>query len=69
MERSIVRGMCFTRFLIERDCLTAAMTRLGSGFIPPSAILDAKHHLAKVQELVREMEAISTPSPGQKPLR
>ena len=68
MEKALQRGMCFTRYLIERDCLTASMTRLGNGFMPPSAILEAKHHLTKIQTLVKEMEEIALKKDKDLPL-
>ena len=59
MERSIQRGMCFTRYLIVRDQLTASMTRLGSGFMLPSVLSEAKNHLYEIQKLVTQLEEIA----------
>lgn len=62
MQKAIQRGMCFTQFLIVRDQLSASMTRLGSGFMPPSVVSEAKHQLIKMQDLVLEMEQIAKTS-------
>jgi hypothetical protein len=61
MEKALQRGICFTKFLIERDCLSASMTRLGNGFMPPAAISEAKHHLENINQLVRQMETYAPP--------
>jgi hypothetical protein len=57
MNRGLAQTMCLTKYLIQRDCLTTSFTRMGSGFIPPSVIAEAKYHLINIQDLVREMEA------------
>ena len=64
MERAVARAICFTRFLIEKDCLTAAMTRAGNGFHPPSVLFEVKDHLANVEILVRQMERIAQTPKG-----
>jgi hypothetical protein len=64
MERAIARSVCFTRYLVEKDCLTAAMTRVGSGFHPPSVLYEVKDHLANVQTLVKQMELIAQTPKG-----
>ena len=58
MERAVQRSICFTRFLVEKDCLAAAMTRLGNGFSPPTVLSEARYHLVRVQDLVKQMEEI-----------
>lgn len=63
MERSIQRGICFTKFLIAKDCLTASMTRIGNGFSPPTVIAEAKQHLMDIQVLVKQMEEIQRKDP------
>lgn len=60
MNRGVQRGVCFTKFLMEKDCLTASMTRLGSGFTPPTVISEAKYHLEEIKKLVSQMEAIAS---------
>ena len=62
MEKALARSMCFTKFLIERDCLSASMTRLGNGFMPPSAISEARHHLENINQLMKQMESYAPPS-------
>jgi len=64
MERAVARSLCFTRFLIEKDRLTAAMTRCGSGFTPQSVLYEVKDHMANVQTLVRQMELIAQTPKG-----
>ena len=59
MNRGVQRGVCFTKYLMEKDHLTASMTRLGAGFTPPAAISEAKHHLEEIKKLVFQMEAIA----------
>jgi hypothetical protein len=44
--------------MIERDCLSACMTRLGCGFTPPSEIVNARFHFTNIQHLLNEMERI-----------
>lgn len=65
MEKVIARSICFTRYLVEKDCLTAAMTRLGNGFSPPTVLSEVKDHLANVQILVRQMEVIAQTPQGK----
>lgn len=64
MERAIARSLCFTRFLIEKDYLAAAMTRAGNGFTPPSVLLELKDRMANIQTLVRQMERIAETPKG-----
>lgn len=66
MERAVARSMCFAKFLIERDYLSASMTRLGSGFMPPSVIAEARQHLANINHLMAEMETYTPPSQSAK---
>lgn len=64
MERAIARSICFTRFLIEKDCLAAAMTRAGTGFHPPSVLYELRDHAANIQTLVKQMEKIAETPKG-----
>ena len=59
MNRGLALSMCFTRYLIQRDCLTAAFTRMGSGFTPPTVLSEARHHLLELQGLLHQMEQIA----------
>ena len=59
ITRALGQQLCFTRFLIEKDCLNAAMTRLGNGFSPPTVLSDAKIHLRNISRLVEQMEDLS----------
>lgn len=47
----------FTRFLIERDQLTAHMARFGSGFILENQVKIAKEHLDNIKAMIDEVEA------------
>ena len=58
VSRSIGQNILFTRFMIERDCLSACMTRFGSGFCPPSEFINARFHFTNIQHLLNEMERI-----------
>lgn len=58
LQRSLGQAMLHTKFLIERDYLSASMARLGSGFTPDSVIREAKDHALKIQHLVEEMDRI-----------
>ena len=69
MDKAISRSICFTKFLMEKDCLSAAMTRLGNGFTPPSAVAEARYHLTRVTDLVSQMEDLARlPLNPKKPL-
>lgn len=59
VSRSLAQQLCFTRYLIERDCLSAAFTRLGNGFTPPSVLSEAKSHLTNINHLMNQMEKIA----------
>lgn len=64
MEKTIARSICLTKFLVEKDCLTAAMTRFGHGFHPPSVVSEVKDHLANIQILIHQMEKIAQTPKG-----
>ena len=57
-QAAVARNLVFTKYLNERDCLTASFTRLGSGFTPPSVLAEAKHHLETINALYAQMEKI-----------
>ena len=59
VTRHMAQQLCFTRFLCERDMLSAAMTRMGSGFTPPTVIAEAKGHLTNINRLMTEMEKMA----------
>lgn len=59
VTRGLAQQLCFTRFLIEKDCLSAAMTRMGSGFTPPTVISEAKTHLTTINHLMKQMEEMA----------
>ena len=59
MQRSLAQSVCFTRFLVERDALSLAVTRIGNGFSPPSVIAEAKNHLTNINRLMSEMEKMA----------
>lgn len=58
-SRRVAQNLLFTKFLVERDCLTASFTRMGSGFTPPSVLLEAKTHLTAINHLMVQMEKMS----------
>ena len=58
MQRGLAQSVCFTRYLIERDALSVAFTRLGNGFCPPSVISEAKHHLSNITNLLQQMDSL-----------
>lgn len=59
ITRALGQQLCFTRFLIEKDALSAAMTRMGSGFAPPSVLSEARHHLTNINHLMKQMEEMA----------
>lgn len=59
ITRALGQQLCFTRYLVERDSLSAAMTRMGSGFTPPSVLSEARQHLANINSLMAKMEEMS----------
>ena len=59
VTRHLAQQLCFTRFLIERDALSASFTRMGSGFTPPSVVAEAKTHLTTINQLMKQMEEMS----------
>lgn len=61
MQRGLAQSVCFTRFLIERDALSLAVSRIGNGFSPPSVLAEAKHHLNNIAALIKEFEVMARP--------
>ena len=59
VTRHLAQQLCYTRFLVEKDCLSAAFTRMGSGFSPPSVLSDAKVHLGNINRLAKQMEELA----------
>ena len=58
VSRSIGQNILFTRFMIERDHLSACMTRFGCGFCPASEFINARFHFQNIQHLLNEMDRI-----------
>lgn len=59
ISRTIAQQLLMTRYLIERDCLSASFSRMGSGFTPPSVLKEAKERVQNIQHLIDKMEKIS----------
>lgn len=59
VTRNLAQQLCFTRFLVERDALSASFTRLGSGFTPPTVLAEARTHLTNINQLMKQMEEMS----------
>jgi hypothetical protein len=59
ITRGLGQQLCLTRFLIEKDLLSATMTRLGNGFSPPSVLSEARQHLTTIQNLIEQMEKMA----------
>ena len=51
ITRILGQQLCFTRFLCERDSLSACMTRLGHGFSPNTVLSEARYHLTNINSL------------------
>jgi len=58
VRRSIGQNLLFTRFLIERDYLSACITRLGCGFTPPSEFINARLHYDNIKWILDELDRI-----------
>ena len=58
LTRSIAQSMYHTKFLIERDSLSACFARMGSGFTTPNTLNEAKERIEKIKQLLEHMEAI-----------
>ena len=64
VRRSIGQNLLYTRFLIERDYLSASLTRLGSGFTPPSEIVNARLHFDNIKWILDEFDRIKSVPQG-----
>ncbi len=58
VRRAIGQNLLFTRFLIERDYLSACITRLGSGFSPQSEFISARLHYDNIKWILDELDRI-----------
>lgn len=58
VRRTIGQNLLFTRFLLERDYLSACIERLGCGFTPPSEIISARLHYNNIKWILDELERI-----------
>jgi len=61
-SRRVAQNIVFTKFLCERDCLTASFTRLGAGFTPPSVLAETRAHLDTINSLYYQMEKLALAS-------
>lgn len=59
ITRILGQQLCFTRFLCERDSLSACMTRLGHGFSPNTVLSEARYHLTNINSLLHQMEELA----------
>ena len=59
IPRRLAQQLCATAFLIERDSLSAAFSRIGSGFTPKTVITDARHHLENIESLMQKIEKMN----------
>lgn len=59
ITRSLGQQLCHTKFLIERDCLSTAMMRIGAGFSPPTVLADAKNHLKNIEHIIKQLEDLA----------
>lgn len=58
VRRSIGQNVLFTRFLMERDYLSASFTRIGSGFCPASEIINAREKIQNITWLLDQLDKI-----------
>jgi hypothetical protein len=58
VRRVIGQNLLFTRYLLERDYLSACITRLGSGFTPPSEFVNARLHYENIKWILDELDRI-----------
>ena len=59
MNKALAQSVCLTRYLIERDALSLAFGRIGSGFCPPTVIAEAKHHIHNINNLIKAVEEMA----------
>jgi hypothetical protein len=48
-----------TAFSIERDSLQACISRISSGFHPPSVLIETRHHTQRITKLVDKLESLT----------
>ncbi len=58
VRRVVGQNILFTRFLVERDYLSACLTRLGHGFNPHSEVINARLHFANIKSIIDELDRI-----------
>ena len=56
--RSLGQYILFTRYMCERDSLSACMTRFSHGFSPASEFINARFHFNNIKHLLDEMDRI-----------
>lgn len=56
IKRSIGLNMLFTRYMTERDALSACMTRFGSGFFPRGEINEARKLVKSISDMIDDFE-------------
>ena len=59
IPRRLAQQLVYTSFLIQRDNLSAAFSRIGSGFTPKTVITDARHHLESIESLMQKIEKMN----------
>ena len=55
ISRSLSQQLLTTRFLIERDALTACFLRFQGGFTPTSEIKHAQDHINHIQTILNKI--------------
>ena len=58
IRASVGRMLLHSKFLIERDMLSATFSRLGSGFNPPSVFEDARVQIENIHRLLEEFDKL-----------
>ena len=58
VKRAIGQYLLFTKFMGERNSLSACMSRLGSGFTPPNELSTARYHLQNIHDILNELDRI-----------
>lgn len=52
--------MLGTKYLVERDMLSNCISRISNGFYPPTVLSEARFHSQRIQNLLSQLEEIST---------
>jgi len=60
ISRNIAMTMIGSKYLLERDMLSACVTRINNQFYPPSVLNEARYHAEQIQKLVSYMEEMTT---------